>query len=148
MAAQLPYTFLQKPIAGKFTIGSGIVTVTCDTIKHFAEEIPEVGVLTTKSVGPGERDGNREPVIAGLTEAGKDGIVNAVGLANPGCELFLDELKDLHKNFPKDKFLLVSIFGGGTADFVKVARTLAPFRDWDVTFRQLGVHFPPNWKMR
>ena len=100
--------------------------MTCDTIKLLSELIPELGVLTTKSIGPDERDGNREPVIAKVVDeslqrqklvllleeeskenrSGDDhnektteytcpSIVNAVGLANPGVDLFVSELQKM-----------------------------------------------------
>jgi len=126
MAADKPYTFLGKPISGRFTIGSGIITTTVDIIKRLADEIPEIGVLTTKSIGPSERDGNREPVYAELCD-GRPGWINAVGLGNPGHVLFEQELQTL--KLPEDKFLLISIFGGTTDDFVEVAKLLHPHAD-------------------
>jgi len=119
------YEFLGKQISGRFTIGSGIITTTVDTIKRLTD-IPELGVLTTKSIGPAERDGNREPVYAGLCD-GRDGYINAVGLGNPGHVLFEQELQGL--KLPEDKFLLISIFGATTEDFVEVARLLHPHAD-------------------
>merc|ERR1719498_880996 len=125
--------FLGKNISGRFTIGSGIVTVTLDTVKLLAEKVPQLGVLTTKSIGPEERTGNREPVYVDLTQTQnadrgeQPAWANAVGLAGPGCDLFLKELEGI--KLPPGKFLLISIFGGTTEDFVKVARTLAPFAD-------------------
>jgi|UniRef100_A0A7S4FPJ9 dihydroorotate dehydrogenase (NAD+) catalytic subunit len=137
-----PFQFLGRDIPGPFTIGSGILTVTCDTIRLFAEHVPQCGVITTKSIGVGVREGNREPVIAGLgstvSTATSDGIVNAVGLANPGAPEFLKELKPLYEKVfvgwneeergPRP-FLLVSIFGGTASQFAEVASALAPYCD-------------------
>merc|ERR1719159_658289 len=106
--------FLGKEISGRYTIGSGIVTVTLDTVKLLAEKIPQLGVLTTKSIGPEERTGNREPVYADITQTknvergDQPAWVNAVGLAGPGCDEFLKELE--HTKLPAGKFLLISIF--------------------------------------
>merc|ERR1719171_1464777 len=107
-------TFLGKEISGRFTIGSGIVTVTLDTVKLLAEKIPQLGVLTTKSIGPEERTGNREPVYADIIQTSnkergdQPAWVNAVGLAGPGCDEFLKELEKT--KLPAGKFLLISIF--------------------------------------
>lgn len=118
------YRLFGKEISGRFTIPSGIVTVTLDTVARLARDIPELGILTTKSIGPEPRTGNPEPVFAQVDETR---FVNAVGLANPGCEAFAEELEGL--DLPEDRFLLVSVFGGSPADLQRVTRTLAPWAD-------------------
>ncbi|MDP6114877.1 MAG: dihydroorotate dehydrogenase [Planctomycetota bacterium] len=118
------YTFFGKQISGRFTIPSGIVTVTLDTLHRLAVSIPELGILTTKSIGPVPRPGNPEPVYAQVS--GRQ-FVNAVGLANPGCEEFAGELESFE--LPPDKFLLISIFGGSPDDFQKAATTLSKYAD-------------------
>ena len=47
-----------------FTIPSGIVTTEVSCLERIAQEIPEIGILTTKSIGPEPRAGNREPIFA------------------------------------------------------------------------------------
>lgn len=115
-------------IAGKevmpFTIPSGIVTTQVSCLEKLAREIPELGILTTKSIGPEKREGNREPI---LYQYYPGCFVNAVGLTNPGAEEFAKELQQV--NFPKDKFLLASIFGKNAEEFVYVARTLEDYVD-------------------
>ncbi len=102
-----------------FTIPSGIITTQVPCLEKLAKEIPELGVLTTKSIGPEPRAGNREPILAQYSPGC---FVNAVGLTNPGAEEFARELSEA--NFPNEKFLLASIFGKNTEEFVYVARTL------------------------
>lgn len=102
-----------------FTIPSGIITTETSTIQKFANEIPELGIITTKSIGPKERAGNREPIFAQYMPYG---FVNAVGLTNPGPEEAARRLSLV--SMPRDKFLLASIFGGNAEEFVYVARTL------------------------
>ena len=94
-----------KEIIGRFTIPSGIITTTADSILRIAQEIPEIGILTTKSVGPVEKEGNKEPILASL---GDGTFINAVGLANPGAEEFASEIKEIHP-LPNGKFLMTSI---------------------------------------
>lgn len=118
------HVFLGKPVSGRFTIPSGIVTVTLDTLERLARDVPALGVLTTKSIGPLPRPGNSEPVYA---QVGESTYVNAVGLANPGCQAFAKELDEL--NLPPDKFLLVSIFGGTPEEFQTVASALSAGAD-------------------
>ncbi|GHD36069.1 dihydroorotate dehydrogenase [Halioglobus pacificus] len=88
------------------------------------DSVPQVGVLTTKSIGLEPRLGYREPV---LSQYAPGCFVNAVGLTNPGAEASVDLLSQLR--VPDDKFLLTSIFGGSVSDFVEVARLLAPVSD-------------------
>ena len=73
--------FLGKEISGPFTVPSGIVTCSTNIIRRFFELVPEVGVLTTKSIGPEPREGYREPI---LTVYVPGSFTNAVGLTNPG----------------------------------------------------------------
>ncbi|MDP7141265.1 MAG: dihydroorotate dehydrogenase [Candidatus Woesearchaeota archaeon] len=113
-----------KEISGRFTIPSGIVTTNVSVLKKIADEIPEIGILTTKSIGPKPREGNREPIFA---QYAPDSFTNAVGLTNPGAEEFAKQLQNL--KIHKDKFLLTSIFGANLEEFVYVAETLAPFSD-------------------
>lgn len=107
-----------------FTIPSGIVTTSVASLEKLAREIPELGILTTKSIGPEPKAGNREPIFAQYQPGC---FVNAVGLTNPGCEKFARELS--HINFPRDKFLLASIFGKNDSEFMYVAKTLERYVD-------------------
>lgn len=107
-----------------FTIPSGIITTEPSCIERMAREIPELGIITTKSIGPEPRLGNREPILAQYMP---QGFVNAVGLTNPGAEEFAKKLSSI--NFPKDKFLLASIFGKDVSEFNYVASTLDNFVD-------------------
>lgn len=116
--------FLGKTLSGPFTVPSGIVTCSANIIQRFFDTIPEVGVLTTKSIGPEPRLGYREPI---LTQYEPGSFVNAVGLTNPGADKSAELLGAL--TIPDDKFLLISIFGGSVEEYVEVARKLAPFGD-------------------
>ncbi len=54
--------FFGKTLSGAFTIPSGIVSTATPIIQYFLDHVPEVGVLTTKSIGLEPRTGYREPV--------------------------------------------------------------------------------------
>ncbi len=120
---------MKKEFFGKevmpFTIPSGIITTNTDVIRFFAEEIPEIGILTTKSIGIIPRKGYREPV---LSQADKASLVNAVGLANPGADEFSKELKEIYP-LPYNKFLLTSVFGGTPEEFIKAIKILEAYTD-------------------
>ncbi len=116
--------FLGKTLSGPFTIPSGIVTCSANIIQRVFDTMPEVGVLTTKSIGPEPRLGYREPI---LTQQEPGQFTNAVGLTNPGAERSAELLAGL--TIPEDRFLLISIFGSSVAEYVAVAKKLAPFGD-------------------
>ena len=120
----MKYTFLGKEISGCFTIPSGIITTQTSSLEKIAREIPEIGILTTKSIGLNPREGYREPV---LTQYAPGCFMNAVGLTNPGAEAFVKHLQALR--LPEKRFLLTSIFGSDPEEFVKVATLLAPYSD-------------------
>jgi len=120
----LKIDFLGKTLSGPFTIPSGIVTCSANIIQRFFNQIPEVGVLTTKSIGPEPRLGYREPI---LTQFEPGSFTNAVGLTNPGADRSKELLSELE--IPEDRFLLISIFGGSVEEYVEVAKKLAPYGD-------------------
>jgi len=106
------YNFFHKEISGIFTIPSGIVATETSVLEKIAREIPEIGILTTKSIGLEPREGNKEPIIA---EYAPFSFINAVGLANPGVEKFAKKISGI--KIPENKFLLISIFGNSVNEF-------------------------------
>lgn len=120
----MSYSFLGKTVSGPFTIPSGIIATAPAIMEYFFKHAPQVGVMTTKSIGPAPRAGNREPI---MTQYAPGCFMNAVGLTNPGAEAAAEQLSRL--NVPDDRFLLTSIFGGSLEEIVAVAELLAPFSD-------------------
>jgi len=118
------YKLLNKEISGPFTIPSGIVATEVPVLKKIANEIPEIGILTTKSIGVEPREGNKEPIAAQYSPFS---FINAVGLTNPGAEEFARRLSKI--DIPDNKFLLISIFGSNEKEFRKVAEILYDYAD-------------------
>ena len=116
--------FLGKTLSGPFTIPSGIVSTTVPIIDRIFRTMPQIGVVTTKSIGASPREGNREPVYS---QYAPGCFVNAVGLTNPGAEHSARLLAELE--IPGDRFLLTSIFGSDLQEYVEVAKILAPYSD-------------------
>lgn len=116
--------FLGKNLSGPFTIPSGIVTTASSIIQYVIDRMPQVGVITTKSVGLTPRSGNREPVYS---QYAPGCFVNAVGLTNPGAETAAALMSEL--TIPEDRFLLTSIFASSVDEFVEVAKIMAPVSD-------------------
>lgn len=116
--------FLGKRISGAYTIPSGIVATAVPIIDYLFRHVPQLGVMTSKSIGPEPRPGYREPVYS---QYAPGCFVNAVGLTNPGAARSAEFFAELE--VPEDRFLLTSIFGGSIDEFVAVARLLAPYSD-------------------
>ena len=75
------------------------------------------GAIVTKSIGLKPRDGYPNPTVIELDH----GILNAIGLPNPGIENFKDEILKLKKlNIP----VIGSIFGTDSEEFVKLAEKM------------------------
>lgn len=133
----MKYKFFNKEISGIFTIPSGIVSTEISVIEKIAKEVPEVGILTTKSIGLKPKKGNKEPIIA---EYAPLSFINAVGLSNPGVEEFVNKLSKI--KIPDDKFLLISIFGNSVNEFREIAEKLC---DWADGF-ELNISCPHSEK--
>jgi dihydroorotate dehydrogenase (NAD+) catalytic subunit len=76
------------------------------------------GGVVTKSIGVRAREGHPMPCVVELPF----GLINAMGLPNPGCEEFKEEIKKFKENC--DAPIIASIFGGDPSEVREVARTL------------------------
>jgi dihydroorotate dehydrogenase subfamily 1 len=119
-----PFVLGNKTIQGRFVIPSGIRCTRASTIELCFAENDSVGVVTTKSISLAPRAGYFEPIYARYAP---ESYINAVGLSNPGAVQFRRELEQIR--IPQDKFLLVSIFGGNTKQFIETAEVLRGVAD-------------------
>ena len=93
-----------------------------DELKDFYD--PELlGAITVKGITVEPSTGNRTPRIA--ETAG--GLLNSIGLENPGLAGFIDEKLDIIAGF--DNHVLVNISGHSVDDFVRLAAGLAPYSE-------------------
>jgi dihydroorotate dehydrogenase (NAD+) catalytic subunit len=96
-------------------LASGILGVTVASLRRAIDS--GAGCAISKSIGLEPREGYMNPTVVG-TDAG---LLNAVGLANPGARAFSEELTKLRgENLP----IIVSIFGGGPIEFSRVTEIL------------------------
>lgn len=72
------------------------------------------GAVVTKSIGPEPREGYLNPTVVEL----EAGLLNAVGLPNPGIEEFQHELKEA---LAGEAVVIGSVYGKDAAEYAKVA---------------------------
>jgi len=95
-------------------LASGILDLTRESMESFSH----AGAIVTKSVGREERKGYKNPSIYELPY----GLLNAIGLANPGIDEYIKEIDAI-----KVDVLIGSIFGENGEEFGYVARKMAPY---------------------
>jgi dihydroorotate dehydrogenase (NAD+) catalytic subunit len=101
---------LKSPII----LASGILGVSSSTMKRVIKA--GAGAVTSKSMGPVPRKGYKNPSII---EIFPETFLNSVGLANPGIDYFVQEIKEI-KEFQIP--LIVSVFGDTNESYISVAK--------------------------
>lgn len=99
------------------------VTVASGTFGHgeeFADffDVSRLGAITTKGVSPLPWNGNATPRIAEVPS----GMLNSIGLQNPGVEAFCDE--QLPWLATQDTAVIVNVSGHTLQEYVKVIERL------------------------
>ncbi|AIF69282.1 dihydroorotate dehydrogenase [Palaeococcus pacificus DY20341] len=100
-------------------IASGVCDMTPDLLRRAHEE--GAGAAVTKSIGIKPKKGYDNPTIVELPY----GLINAMGLPNPGWEAFYEEFINEKFDFP----IIVSIFGGDEKEFAFLAEKLSDVAD-------------------
>lgn len=90
------------------------------------------GAVVTKSIGMEPREGYPNPTIVELEE----GLLNAVGLPNPGIEAFAAEVRQA---LDGQAVVIGSVYGKDEADFARVAARMA---DTGVAAVELNLSCP------
>ncbi len=116
-----PDPVLQTRLAG-LALRTPLVAAagTCGVLDELAEvsDVGWLGAITTKSLTPESREGNA-PWRVVETRAG---MLNAIGLANPGVDAFVQEHAPRVGSL--DAAVIGSVAGHAVADFVRVATAL------------------------
>jgi dihydroorotate dehydrogenase (NAD+) catalytic subunit len=99
-------------------LASGILDENGYTMKRILDQ--GAGAAVTKSIGMDERTGYRPPVVAEVN----GGLLNAVGLPNPGIENFGEEMKIALK---AGKPVIGSIFGSNAEEFLYLAEKMESY---------------------
>src|SRR3989338_5284510 len=83
----LKTTFCKIGLHNPLVLASGILGTSVDLLKRVVDN--GAGAVTTKSIGPIEREGHNNPTVVEI----ENGLYNAVGLPTPGYLNMNDELK-------------------------------------------------------
>ena len=110
---------------------SGTFSFGADHAKFI--NISQLGGIVLKSLTPEERIGNAPPRIAETAS----GIVNSVGLQNPGIDAFLSDYLTEIENI--DTTVIANIAGRCTEDYVHVAEKL---NNTNVALYELNISCP------
>ncbi len=121
--ANLNTQFLNHILPTPLVLASGIWGTTVSLLERAA--LAGAGAVTAKSCGPVPRSGHVNPTC--LDWGG--GLINAIGLANPGADAEVELLTQAHARLDALGVpLIASIFAGSPEEFGQVARTIAQAR--------------------
>jgi dihydroorotate dehydrogenase (NAD+) catalytic subunit len=98
-------------------LASGILGFTAESLQRTVEG--GAGAVVTKSVGAEARMGYANPTIV----QANSGLVNAMGLPNPGIEEYVEEIA--HAKTVVKVPLVVSVFGYSAEEYAQVAKKAA-----------------------
>lgn len=104
-------------LANPTILASGILGYSAETLESIIEG--GAGAVVTKSVGLKPRVGYANPTIVQTS----CGLINAMGLPNPGIDEFVKEIREAKTvlNVP----LIVSVYGFSAEEYAKVAKKAA-----------------------
>ena len=112
LSVELAGLRLRNPVM----LAAGILGLSAETLKRAYEA--GAGAVVTKSIGPEPRLGFKTPILVELD----CGLLNAVGLSNPGAGYFRRELEALREaGVP----VIASVFGFKPEEYASVASELA-----------------------
>ncbi len=116
--ANLKATITGIGLENPLMLASGILDENGYTMKNILES--GAAAVVTKSIGRSERTGYRPPIVAEVS----DGLLNAVGLANPGIDNFSSEMRIARE---AGKPVIGSIFGSTVEEFIYVGRKMEEY---------------------
>jgi dihydroorotate dehydrogenase (NAD+) catalytic subunit len=94
-------------------LASGVLGYSAESMRRVIDG--GAGAVVTKSVSLQPRNGYANPTVVQI----KNGLINAMGLPNPGIQVYTEEIKHTKKLIPQP--LIVSIFGYNAEEYASVA---------------------------
>jgi dihydroorotate dehydrogenase (NAD+) catalytic subunit len=123
-------------IRNPLILASGVMGTSYSTLQRIYNG--GVGAVVTKSIGLSSRKGNPNPSVFALNEIRS--AINSVGLANPGYQVFREDIEKLvTNNVPT----VVSIFGENENEFSDILNGL---QDFPVLAFELNLSCPNTEK--
>jgi len=95
-------------------LASGVLGYSAESMLRVIEG--GAGAVVTKSVGLQPRSGYANPTVV----QAKSGLINAMGLPNPGIDVYVEEIKHTKRLFHQP--LIVSVFGYSAEEYAVVSR--------------------------
>ena len=113
MSSRLAIEIAGLKLANPTMLASGILGMSGLTLKRAADA--GAGAVVTKSVGLEPREGYSNPTVV----QAECGLLNAVGLPNPGVHYFSEEIREAKElGVP----IIVSVYGFSSEEFAEAAR--------------------------
>ncbi len=113
MSSRLAIEIAGLKLANPTMLASGILGLSGLTLKRVADA--GAGAVVTKSVGLEPREGYPNPTVV----QAECGLLNAVGLPNPGVHYFSEEIREAKElGVP----IIVSVYGFSSEEFAEAAR--------------------------
>jgi len=108
------------PLASPLVLASGVLGISASSLAFVADH--GAGAVTTKSCSLQPRKGHPTPVVAAF----EHGLINAVGLSNPGAAGMAAEVQDYLRRGGAP--VIASVFGADAREFAQVSAILAAAR--------------------
>ncbi len=113
MSKRLAIEIVGLNLTNPTMLAAGILGLTGSSLKSVVEA--GAGAVVTKSLGLKARDGYPNPTVVQVD----CGLLNAMGLPNPGVRNFDEEIKEVKETGVP---VIVSIYGFSSAEFANVAK--------------------------
>ena len=118
MTSRLTTQIAGLQLSNPTMLAAGILGLSTATLQEAIKQ--GAGAVVTKSISLKPRPGYANPAVV---QIGNIGLLNAIGLPNPGAKYFAKEIKQLKKTTPNAP-IIASIFGFTTNEYTKTAQIL------------------------
>ncbi len=119
MAPSLAVELCGVRLPSPFVLAAGVLGTTAPLLERMAQS--GAGAVTCKSCGPVPREGHPNPTVVPF----EAGLLNAVGLANPGADAMVAILRDARARCGALGVpVIASVFAGRAEEFGEVVRVL------------------------